>query len=246
MAKHIVLIAGVSASGKSASLRNLKNQERVFYLNTEMKPLPFSNKFKTLKNGLENPMDIFPLFQQLEEKEDIDIIVIDSLTFLMDKFEDKYISGNRGSGSSVYDSWIQYNQFFKNLVQGVIPKSSKTWIILAHNREELTNSGNYKYFVPIKGSLKNTGIEAYFTTVIYTRRIPIDELKQFTYDENYLQITPRDEAVGYKHCFQCEPTRDIADCRIRSNIGCFNEKQVFINNDCQLLLDHLDKYYGLN
>lgn len=242
MAKQLVLIAGVPASGKSASLMNLKNQERVFYLNTESgKPLPFPNKFKTLKTGLTNPLDIFPLFKQIEENKDIDTIIIDSLTFLMDMFESKVIVGNKS-----FESWQQYNQFFKALMQDVIAQSQKNWIILAHNAQELQNNGSYKYFVPVKGSLKNTGIEAYFSIVIYSRRVQIEELEELPYDENMLHITERDRRVGYKHIFQCEPTKELADSRIRSPIGCFNEKQVFIDNDCQLLLEHLNKYYGLD
>lgn len=242
MAKQLVLIAGVPASGKTASLMNLKNQEKVFYLSTEaMKPLPFPNKFKTLKKGLENPMDIFPLFKQIEENKDIDTIIIDSLTFLMDMFESKFIVGNKS-----FESWQSYQQFFKSLMQDVIGQSSKTWILIAHNASELKNNGEYKFYVPIKGSLKNTGIEAYFSIIVYSRRVPIEELEELEYDPEYLTITDRDRRVGYKHIFQCEPTKELADSRIRSPLGCFNEKQVFINNDCQLLLDHLDKYYGLS
>lgn len=32
---QLVLIAGLSAAGKSASLRNIRNQENWFYMNTE-------------------------------------------------------------------------------------------------------------------------------------------------------------------------------------------------------------------
>lgn len=35
MGKRLVLIGGESASGKSYSLKNLRNPERVMYLNTE-------------------------------------------------------------------------------------------------------------------------------------------------------------------------------------------------------------------
>lgn len=84
----LVMIAGESTGGKSASLMNLRNPEGVFYLNTEaMKPLPFPDKFKKLLSGLNNPNDIFALFNKVEQMEDIHTIVIDSLTFLMEMFE---------------------------------------------------------------------------------------------------------------------------------------------------------------
>ncbi len=63
------------------------------------------------------------------------------------------------------------------------------------------------------------------------------------YDESILHITPRDEAVGYKHVFQLDVTKDLADSRIRSPLGCFNPNQIFMDNDVQLLLDHLENFY---
>ena len=48
---QLVLISGMSATGKSASLRNLRNQEKWFYANCEAgKSLPFKNKFKDLRS----------------------------------------------------------------------------------------------------------------------------------------------------------------------------------------------------
>lgn len=45
---QLVLIMGESGTGKSASLRNIPNQERWLYLNCEAgKRLPFRNKFQT-------------------------------------------------------------------------------------------------------------------------------------------------------------------------------------------------------
>ena len=44
---QLVLICGISGTGKSASLRNITNQENWLYLNTEAgKRLPFRNKFR--------------------------------------------------------------------------------------------------------------------------------------------------------------------------------------------------------
>ena len=46
---HLVLVTGKSASGKSASLRNLDKPEGVIYLNCENgKKLPFKTTFKEL------------------------------------------------------------------------------------------------------------------------------------------------------------------------------------------------------
>lgn len=91
----MLMAAGESGQGKSASLMNFRNPESVFYLGTESnKPLPFPDKFKKLKSGLNNPNDVFALFNQLESMPEIKTIVIDSLTFLMDMFESKNVLGS--------------------------------------------------------------------------------------------------------------------------------------------------------
>ena len=47
--KRLFVIYGTSGSGKTASLRNLKDQEGVLFLNCESgKEIPFKNKFNHL------------------------------------------------------------------------------------------------------------------------------------------------------------------------------------------------------
>lgn len=237
----LVMIAGESTGGKSASLMNLRNPEGVFYLNTEaMKPLPFPDKFKKLLSGLNNPNDIFALFQKVEQMDDIHTIVIDSLTFLMEMFE----SMNVLTASNTMRAWSDYGQFFKRLMQEVIAKSNKNWIILAHNTAELKEDGTYRYFIPVKGALAKTGIEAYFSIVVYARKAPIKELEELEYDPELLRITDRDRAVGYKHVFQVDITRKYADSRIRAPMGCWQPNQLYMDNNAQMLIDHLTQFYG--
>lgn len=242
MARILFMIGGESASGKSASLMNLKNPERIFYLGTESnKPLPFPDKFKKLINGLQDPKDIWDLFNTLENSDDFDTIIIDSITFLMDMYESVYIHGSSDSRTE----WGNYQQFFKRLMQDVVSKSTKNWIITAHVAAELMNNGNYRYFVPVKGALAKQGLEAYLSIIVYARKVKIDELEEMPYDGNLLHITARDRAVGYKHVFQCEVTKEYADSKIRAPIGCFSPEQIYMDNDAQMLLEHLEKYYGL-
>lgn len=243
MSKLLVMVAGESGQGKSASLMKFRNPESVFYLGTESnKPLPFPDKFKKLKSGMNNPNDVFTLFNQLESMPEIETIVIDSLTFLMDMFESKNVLGSANS----MKSWSDYQQYFKQIMQDVVAKSSKNWIFIAHNTAELQNDGTYKYYIPVKGALKNQGAEAYFSIIVYARRVKITELEALPYDENLLHITERDRLVGYKHVFQCDVTKELANSRIRSPIGCFASNQIFMDNDTQLLIDHLNKYYGFD
>lgn len=86
---QLVLICGYSTTGKSASLRNIPNQEKWMYLNTEAgKRLPFKNKFQQYR--IEDPYQVMEAFD-FAATQDIDGIIIDSITFLMDMYETMYV-----------------------------------------------------------------------------------------------------------------------------------------------------------
>ena len=239
---QLVLISGESASGKSASLLNLLNQPRVLYLNCESgKRLPFKNSFHTIK--ITNPYDILVILDQLlpggDEENNYDTIVIDTLTFLMDMFESMYVVGS----SNTMVGWGQYNQFFKSLMQEKVAKLSKKVIFTAHTRSELDEKVmEMKTSVPIKGALKNNGIEAYFSTVVSTKKVSLKDLEP--YKSDLLMITDRDTMLGYKHVFQTQLTKATIGERIRSPMGMFTVQQTYMDNDAQLLLDHLHAYYN--
>lgn len=235
---HLILISGQSASGKSASLAQLRNQERVMYLNCEAgKRLPFRNKFKTFV--ITDPYEVHQAFEHAYQNPDIDVIVVDSLTFLMDMFESLYIY----QAADTMAGWANYAQFFKRLMQHHVASSDKAVIILAHTRtdhDEATSSMHTS--VPIKGALKNNGIESYFSTVASTKKVPLKDLKD--YANGLLHISEQDELLGYKHVFQTQLTKTTVGERIRSPMGMFTRQETFIDNDCQSLLDHLQEYYG--
>lgn len=237
---QLVLISGESASGKSASLMNLRGGERVLYLNCEAgKKLPFKNKFTT--KVVTDPYQIFEAFEYVAEdgKEDFDTIVIDTLTFLMDMFESQYVLG---SGDTM-KGWSNYQQYFKRLMQEYVAKAEVSVVILAHTRADLNESKMImETAVPIKGALKNNGIESYFSTVVSTKKVTIKDLKD--YSNEMLHITPEDEMLGYKHVFQTKLTKTTIGERIRSPLGMFSTEQSFIDNDAQILLDHLHEYYS--
>lgn len=88
---QLVLISGFSGTGKSASLRNIPNQDRWIYCNCEAgKRLPFKNNFKTVK--VNDPEYVLAAFDEvIEHPDDYDGIIVDSLTFLMDMYESVYV-----------------------------------------------------------------------------------------------------------------------------------------------------------
>lgn len=87
---HLVLLAGKAAVGKSGSLMELQNPERVVYLNCENgKKLPFPAKFKQVV--VTDPLQVPATIEALNENPDYDTIVIDSNSFLMQMYENQYV-----------------------------------------------------------------------------------------------------------------------------------------------------------
>ena len=242
MNTQLILIAGFSSSGKSASLRNIRNQERWLYLNTEAgKRLPFRNKFNTY--NIEDPYQIWEAFDVAspggEMADDVDGIIIDSATFMMDMLESQYVLPS----ANTQKAWGDFAQFFKILLQQKVVKFGKPVIITAHAKDELDEAaGVIKTFIPVKGSLKNNGLEAYFSPVVYAERVDIKELEK--YGNKMLEITEEERDLGYKHVFQTRPTKKSVGKRLRSPMGMFDKSETYIDNDAQKLLDHLAEYYA--
>lgn len=236
---QLILISGYSASGKSASLRNIRNQEKWFYLNCEAgKALPFANKFNDYR--IEDPYQVLEAFDYATEHPDeVDGIIIDSLTFLLDMYESQYVI----PAADGRKAWQNFNQFFKTIMQDKVIKFNKPTIILAHVQDFIDEATlETKTYVPVKGALKNQGCEAYFTTVVSAKKINIKDLKD--YENPMLNITEDEEIDGFKYVFQCRLTKKTVGERIRSPIGLFNRKETYVDNDVQLLLDHINEYYN--
>jgi hypothetical protein len=239
MNDQLILIGGYSAGGKSASLRNIRNQGKWMYLNTEAgKRLPFKNDFQTFR--IVDPYQVYEAVDHANANPgSFEGIIIDSMTFLMDMMESQYVIG----ASNTQKAWGDFAQFFKVLMQEKVASLPMPVIITAHVRDELDEKAmEMKTAVPIKGSLKNNGIEAYFSTVVEATKLPLKELEG--YKSDLLNITEDDEILGFKHVFQTRITRTSTGKRIRSPMGLFSRDQTYTDNDAQLLLDHLKDFYG--
>lgn len=128
-------------------------------------------------------------------------------------------------------------------MQDKVIKFNKPTIILAHVQDFIDESTlELKTYVPVKGALKNQGCEAYFSTVVSAKRVNIKDLKD--YKSSMLNITEDEEIDGFKYVFQTRLTKKTVGERIRSPMGMFSRQETFIDNDCQLLLDHLKEYYN--
>lgn len=234
---QLMLISGQSATGKSASLRNIRNQERWLYLGTEAgKRLPFRNKFWAER--ITDPLDVLNYIEQcIENRDQVDGIILDSLTFLMDMYETQYVI----NAANTMTAWGSYQQFFKQLMNA-IARFGKPVIIIAHTLDVYDESSlSTKTSVPIKGALKNNGIEAYFSTVVSTKKVTIKEIEKLK--SNLLEITEEERELGFKYVFQTRITAKTTGERIRSPMGMFDKSQTYIDNDAQAVLDWLFKFY---
>lgn len=235
---NLVLVSGETTTGKSMSLYSVRNDPGIWYLNCEAgKKLPFRHKFDE-EFVITDPLDVYEIFEEAENRPEIHTIVIDTLTYLMDMFESQYVIGQDG-----FEGWKHYQQYFKNLMQQYISKSTKNVIILAHtaaryDEKEMVN----QMLVPIKGALKNNGIESYFSMVISTKKVPLKTLK--AYDNDMLNYTEDDEEVGYKHVFQTRLTKDTIHERIRGPMAMWDRSETYIDNDIGHVIRRLQEYYG--
>jgi len=127
-------------------------------------------------------------------------------------------------------------------MQQHVAKSTKNVIFIAHTKDTVNESEMIlETCVPVKGALKNNGIESYFTVVIASKKVPLKNLKD--YSSPLLNITPEEEALGFKYVFQTKLTKDTVGERLRGPLGLFDTSETFTDNNMQAILDHLHKYY---
>lgn len=237
---NLVLVCGKSATGKSVSLRDLNNPEGVAYANCEAgKKLPFKSKFKEFI--ITDPLQILELFDWLEQPEQAKYhtVAIDTLTYLLDMYVSIYIAPMADGRAA----WGQFAQYFKNLMQQKVAACTKNVIFLAHTVDSINETEMVmETKVPVQGSLKNNGIESFFSCVVSTKKMTIKSLKEFA--NPLLNITEEEEMLGYKHVFQTRLTKETKDERLRGPMGMWTIKETYIDNNMQHVLNRLHEYYS--
>jgi hypothetical protein len=185
-----------------------------------------------------DPYHIFEGFIWAETQPQIHTIVIDSLSFLMDMFVSVHIMNSADSRSQ----WQAYQEFFKELMQQKVASSTKNVIIITHIAEDLDEEkGIRTEQAVVKGGLKGTGVEAYFSLNVTARAMPIKELEK--HPSEFLNITDDERDVGYKHVFQVRKTKETTGSRIRGPMGLFPQGTVYTDNCAQMLLDVVHDFY---
>ena len=234
---HIVLVMGKPNTGKSTSLRNLKNQESMIYLNTDLKALPFKSKFlKTI--DVADAMDVIGYIQQIEEVPTVTGAVLDTLTFLMSMYERQYVL----NATNTQKAWGDYGNFYRDFIHA-IKSGTKDYAILAHEDTILNEQTmQMESKVPVKGSVGKTGVEADFTTILSTKEISVKKLE--AYQNDLLHITDEEREDGVKRVFCTRISKEFIGDKTRSAMGLWKRNELFIDNNLDQVFTRLREYYA--
>lgn len=253
---HAILIVGKPASGKTCSLSNLREQNKIAYLNCDGgKQLPFRNSFQEII--IERADNFHAEFHKYNNFDKCKAIVVDCLTYLNQMYEQQSLNNYDKNGDLIpginYAGWSKLSNFIYKIFQEDLCSAKKPVIMLAHLVDErakkaaaensVSDGVTTDVLVPVKGSSKDTGIESRFTVVLAAKKVLLSELEP--YKNDLLTITERDKRLGYKYVLQTAPTSTSVVERLRTPLDLFSIDETFIDNNVQYVLDRLDEYYGV-
>lgn len=235
--KNVVLICGEPNTGKSTSLMLLRNQEKMAYLNCDLKELPFKSKF-AVNVEVSDAYNVLDFIDEIEGQPGIEGGVLDTITFLMQMFERQYVS----TAKDTQKAWGNYGNFYRDLIHR-LKSGTKDYAVLAHvdtvyNETKMAMDSK----VPIKGAVGKVGIEADFTTILTTKQMPIKKLEGF--ENDLLHISDDEKEDGFKYVFVTRVSKDSVGEKMRSAMGLWTRKELYIDNDLNQVFARLKQYYG--
>lgn len=223
-------------TGKSTSLRNLP-QESMVYLNTDLKELPFKDRFMA-NIEVADAYDILQYIPEIEANPDVTGVVLDTVTFLMNMYERQYVI----NAANTQAAWGNYGNFYRDFIHA-IKSGTKNYAIMAHEDSQLNEqSMAMETRVPIKGAVGKIGVEADFTTILSTKQIPVKKLEQ--HQNDLLHITDQEREDGVKYVFCTRISKETVGEKMRSALGLWKREELYIDNDLDQVFKRLNEYYG--
>lgn len=261
-----LLLTGASGSGKTASFLGLKNPANCLYLNADS--VAASGVLKDegilVLDIASNPLSLLDqvhegalvpgYLSQMSERTDIDLIVLDSLTAMMEKYIQLYLPKNR---AETMNFWADYGKFWADVsLQLEALNETKDIIIMAHSVDvpdpknpikitnEILGSGGLfkrdvrKTYHNIANAVKLTLAEAEKTVPDTTSQDPEAMRKKYP----SVVIGEEEQELGEVYCLQVRNAHvhENYSISIRSpNPKTWSAKEAFINNDINILIDRL-------
>jgi archaellum biogenesis ATPase FlaH len=203
----LFLLIGKSGTGKTSSLRNLP-LEKTALINAEAKSmLPFKGA-KKLKHHwvLKDITKFMSGLDVLIKKDDIEYIVIDSLSFLMSMYETQIIT----KAPNTMKAWGDYAIFYREMIHKL--KTCKKHVVITSHPTEVQDESTMliNQCAMVKGSLKGM-VEADFNVVVYT-----------------YNSANEDGLIEYK--FLVKKTKNTIGWSVKSPLGMF-ENDILETND---------------
>jgi hypothetical protein len=235
--KNVVLIMGAPNTGKTASLRFLKKQQEIMYINFDLKELSFNDDKFANKIDVPDAVNILGIVDQIEAADSISGAILDTLTFAMSMFERQYVSPHAGSQKG-QQAWGDYANHYNALLHK-IKSGTKDYFVLAHDMAEYDKEAQKVVSkVPVKGAVGRTGVEADFTYVFTAQVIETKKLQNPKFQNKLLNITEEELEDGEKYVFQTRPYKGTGNT-CRSPMGTWDRSELYIDANAQMIKDRI-------
>lgn len=233
----MVAIVGGAGAGKSASLRNIPNQNKWMYLNAEVnKPLPFNHDFKEVV--VTSAKQAVTSLKAAVKNDKCEGIIIDTFTALLDMQE---MAGKKEGKSDEKENkfavWDKYRDFILTTFQEVVGACNKPLIVLCHTELTKDVKGRSAIRIAVKGGMKDRGIESFFTNIVYADCVDIEDLEGF--ENDHLNISETEVDDECKYVLQTRKVGTGVGLNVRQTMGLWDRKEAYIDNDITIVLNKL-------
>lgn len=239
MANNLAIaVVGGAGGGKTASLRNIPNQNKWLYINCEVnKPISFPNNFKEIVST--SSKQFMQALATGIKNVKCEGIIIDTFTSVLDMQE---MHGKK-TAEDGFKAWDAYRDFVLNTFQQYVANCNKPLIVLCHSELGKDARGRSAVQIAVKGSMSNRGIESFFTNIVYADCIDVDELEEYSND--CLTITDDEKADEVKYVFQTRKAGSGVTLPIRQTLNMWKRNEAFIDNDVMLVINRIKQTYKM-